>query len=197
MATHLLRIDSSLFGNDGGSTRLTREFAAHWRSANPAGVVTHRDLVAQPVPHLEAESFLGFSLDAGRRTPAQEAAASLSDTLIAELRAADELVIGAPMYNFTIASQLKAWIDHVARAGETFRYTSEGPEGLLNIHRATVISTRGGRYAGKPSDSQTPYLQQVLGFLGIREVQFVYAEGMAGGSDELEAASGNLVQLAA
>lgn len=195
--TTLLQIDSSLFGADSGSARLTSEFAAHWRERHPGGRVIRRDLGTDPVGHLAAETFQAFSLDAAERNGAQARAVQRSDDLVAELLAADELVIGAPMYNFSVSSQLKAWIDHVARAGVTFRYTSEGPEGLVPARRATVISTRGGRYAGTPADNQTPYLRQVLGFLGIDEVEFVYAEGMASGNEALDAAAAHLRRLAA
>lgn len=193
----LLRIDSSLFGAQSGSARLTEAYARNWQQAHPAGRVLHRDLSAAPLPHLTAESFQAFSADPDARDPSQQAAVAVSDALIAELRRADELVIGAPMYNFTIPSLLKAWIDHVARAGVSFRYTERGPEGLLDIARATVISTRGGRYAGTPQDTQTPYLRQVLGFLGVGDIDFIYAESMAGDDAELVAAEQQILAQAA
>ncbi len=193
----LLRIDSSLNGLDSASSRLTARYASEWLRQNPGGRVLHRHLGEQPVPHLDGEGFRSFSLAPADRDAWQSAVVARSDELIRELQQADELVIGAPMYNFGIPSQLKSWIDHVARAGVTFRYTSAGPEGLLDIARTTVISTRGGRYAGTEQDLQAPYLRQVLGFLGLDGVRFVFAEGLAGDASALDAAQDELRALAA
>lgn len=193
----LLRIDSSLFGENSASSRLTARYAEEWLRQNPDGRVVHRHLGEDPVPHLDGAGFQSFSLEPAERDAHQSATATRSDALIRELQQADALVIGAPMYNFSISSNLKSWIDHVARAGVTFRYTSEGPQGLLDMERITVISTRGGRYAGTENDNQVPYLRQVLGFLGLDDVQFVFAEGLAGDTTALDAAQDELRALAA
>jgi FMN-dependent NADH-azoreductase len=193
--TTILQINSSLHGVDAQSSRLASEFVQTMRAATgpdlahaSGPVVLLRDLAGEPVPHLTAERFTAFSTPASDRTPAQQQAVAESDRLIAELQAADVIAIGLPMYNFGVPSTLKAYFDHVARAGVTFRYTSEGPEGLLTGKRAYVFATRGGRHAGTPSDLQTVYVRQFLGFVGIRDVVFVYAEGLALGAAQRDAA---------
>jgi FMN-dependent NADH-azoreductase len=131
------------------------------------------------VPHLDAARFGAFLAKPADRSPEQAAVAAYSDALIEELRRADVVVFGVPMYNFGIPSALKAYFDHVARAGVTFRYTDSGPVGLLQGKTAYVFATRGGLYAGTPRDTQTTYIRDFLAFLGIDEVTFVYAEGLA------------------
>ena len=206
--TTYLQLNSSLFGDQSQSTLLaTRFVAARVRagqspaSAGAAPAVIVRDLGRDPVAHLTAERFAALSTPAERRTPEQHRVAAESDALIAELQAADVIVIGLPMYNFGVPSTLKAYFDHVARAGVTFRYTSDGPVGLLAGKRAYVIATRGGRYAGTPGDLQSAYVRQFLGFLGIDGVEFVYAEGLALGEESratvLDEASQRIGQLAA
>lgn len=177
--TTLLQIKSSLFSDDGQSSRLADEFVATWRATNPGGRVIVRDLARDPVPHLTAARFGAFLAKPGERTPEQQAVVEQSDALIAELRAADVVVLGLPMYNFGVPSVLKAYFDHVARAGETFRYTEQGPIGLLTGKTAYVFAARGGVYAGTPADTQTQYVRHFLGFLGMTDVEFVYAEGLA------------------
>jgi FMN-dependent NADH-azoreductase len=177
--TTVLQIKSSLFGERGQSSQLADAFTAAYQAAHSGTRLIVRDLAASPVPHLSAEGFGGFGADAQERTPAQRAAAELSDALIAEIRAADIVVIGLPMYNFGIPSALKAWFDHIARAGVTFRYTDNGAAGLLTGKRVVVFATRGGVYAGTPHDTQTGYVRDILRFLGMTDVQFVYAEGLA------------------
>jgi FMN-dependent NADH-azoreductase len=186
--TTLLKIDSSLFSANGQSSRLAGRFIDAWRDANPEGAVIARDLAANPVPHLTAERFGAFLAKPAERTPEQQAVAGESDTLIDELKAADTIVIGLPMYNFGIPSTLKAYFDHIARAGVTFRYTDKGPVGLLTGKKAVIFATRGGLYAGTPRDTQTAYVRDFLAFLGITEVEFVYAEGMAMGEAPKEKA---------
>ena len=175
----LLQIKSSLFSDGGQTSRLADAFVARWRESHPGARVIVRDLAAAPVPHLTAERFGAFLAKPDARTPAQQAVVDFSDGLIAELRAADVVVLGVPMYNFGIPSTLKAYIDHVARAGETFNYSATGPVGLLTGKNAYVFSARGGLYAGTPRDTQTPYVRDFLNFLGIEAVEFVYAEGLA------------------
>ncbi|HZQ74974.1 MAG TPA: FMN-dependent NADH-azoreductase [Burkholderiales bacterium] len=175
----LLQIRSSIFSDGGQSSRLAERYVAAWRDANPGGNVIVRDLARDPVPHLDAARFGAFLAKPGDRTPEQQAVVDFSDALIAELKQADVVVLGLPMYNFGLPSQLKAYFDHVARAGVTFRYTEKGPVGLLTGKEVYVFAARGGLYAGTPNDSQTPYIQGFLGFLGMTDVQFVYAEGLA------------------
>jgi FMN-dependent NADH-azoreductase len=172
----ILQIQSSLFNGNGQSSRLASEFVAR---AFPDAQVTVRDLARDPVPHLDGERFSAFVTKKQDRTAAQEAVVAHSDALIGELRRAEVLVIGLPMYNFGVPSQLKAWIDHIARAGETFRYTEKGPQGLLTGKKAYIFATRGGLYAGTAADTQTQYLRQLLEFVGIADIEFVYAEGLA------------------
>jgi len=184
----LLEIRSSLFADQGESSRLADAYVAAWRATHPHGRVIVRDLGAAPIPHLDAARVTAFGTQASDRSAAQQAAVELSDTLIAELEAADEIVLGVPMYNFGIPSTLKAWIDHVARAGVTFRYTEKGAVGQLRGKRVKVFASRGGVYAGTPRDTQTTYLRDVLAFLGLDDVEFVYAEGLAIGADRKRAA---------
>ena len=139
-----------------------------------------RDLAAsEPVPHLDGERFGAFLAKPEERSEAQRAVVAYSDTLISELQQADVIVLGLPMYNFGVPSQLKAYFDHIARAGVTFKYTDKGPVGLLTGKRAYVFAARGGVYAGTPLDTQTAYVRDFLRFIGIADVNFVYAEGLA------------------
>ena len=171
----LLHLTSSIFGDGGQSSRLSAEFVA----SQPGARVIARDLARNPVPHLDAERFAAFLSKPEGRTPAQRRVVAESDALIAELKQADTIVLGLPMYNFGVPSQLKAWFDHVARAGVTFKYTDQGSVGLLTGKQAYVFAARGGWYAGTPKDTQTGYVRAFLAFLGITEVKFVYAEGLA------------------
>jgi FMN-dependent NADH-azoreductase len=184
----LLKLDTSIFGENGASSRLTKDFVIRWLAAHPAARVIERDLATDPVPHLTAEAFGGFIAKPGERTPEQHKAVELSDTLIDELRRADVLVLGLPMYNFGLPSTLKAYFDYIGRTGETFRYTENGPEGLLTGKKAYVFATRGGVYGGAAGETETSYVSQFLSFLGITDVEFVYAEGLAMGDAARSAA---------
>ena len=175
----LLQLNTSLYAGEGQSSRLAARFVARWRAARPDATVLLRDLADEPVPHLDAERFGAFLAKDEARDAKQKAIVAYSDGLIDELRRADVIVIGLPMYNFGVPSMLKAYFDHVARAGVTFRYTENGPVGLLTGKKAYVFAARGGHYAGTPSDTQTGYVRQFLAFLGIDDVEFVYAEGLA------------------
>ena len=175
----ILQINASLYSGNGQSSKLADEFVAGLRERNPAAELIVRDLARDPVPHLDAERFGAFVTAAEKRTSRQKEIIDQSDALIEELKRADTIVLGLPMYNFGVPSQLKAWIHHIARGGVTFNYTARGPVGLLTGKKAYVVSTRGGKYAGTPGDSETPYIRQLLGFLGVTEVEFVYAEGLA------------------
>ena len=185
--SHILQLNSSLFGENGQSSRLASEFVAGLAAATGATVKV-RDLARQTVPHLTAERFAAFTTPASERTVEQQRHVAESDALIEELRQADVLVLGVPMYNFGVPSTLKAYFDHVARAGVTFRYTAEGPVGLLTGKRAFVFATRGGRYAGTDADLQSAFLRRFLGFIGIHDVEFIYAEGLSLGPEQREQA---------
>lgn len=177
--TTLLQLNTSIFSDHGESSRLARHFAAAWHAQHPQATVLVRDLARDPVPHLTAERFQAFLAKPGERTPDQQAVVNFSDALIAELQRADVIALGLPLYNFGVPSALKAYFDHIARAGVTFRYTEKGPVGLLGGKKVYVLATRGGIYAGTPLDTETGYVRDFLGFLGMRDVEFVYAEGLA------------------
>jgi FMN-dependent NADH-azoreductase len=177
----LLQIQTSIFSDGGESSQLARKFVSEWRKANASGKVIVRDIGREPVPHLTAERFQSFLAKPEERTAEQRAVAGYSDELIDELRQADVIVLGLPMYNFGVPSSLKAYFDHIARSGVTFRYSEKGPEGLLTGKKAYVFAARGGLYAGTPLDTQTSYVRDFLRFLGIDDVEFVYAEGLAMG----------------
>ena len=165
-----LQLNTSLFGDAGQSTQLASEFL---KGTNP--VV--RDLARDPVPHLDAARFQAFLAKPQERTPEQQAVVDYSDELINELRRANTIGIGLPMYNFGIPSTLKAYFDHIARAGETFKYTEKGAVGLLTGKKAYVFTARGGVYGD--SHQSEAYVREFLRFVGIEDVQFVYAEGLA------------------
>ena len=184
----LLQINASIFSSHGQSTQLADEFVAAWRASNPGAKVIVRNLAEETVPHLDAERFGAFLAKPGERSVEQQAVVEYSDALIDELKRADVLVLGLPMYNFGVPSTLKAYIDHIARAGATFKYTEKGPVGLLTGKKAYVFATRGGLYAGTPLDTQTAYVRDMLRFLGIDDVEFVYAEGLAIGAERKAAA---------
>ena len=175
--TTLLHINSSARAN-GNANQLTDDFVREWSARHPDHRIVRRNLTAQPVPHLAEETINAFFTPSEQRTDAQREAARLSDELIAELYAADVIVIGVPMYNFGIPSTLKAYFDHIARAGITFRYTPTGAEGLVKGKKVYVVAARGGVYSGTPADTQTAYLKTFLGFIGIEDVTFIYAEGL-------------------
>jgi FMN-dependent NADH-azoreductase len=176
---NILQINSSIFSGAGQSTGLADQFVARLRAQNLGARLTVRDLASDPVPHLDAARFGAFLAKPEERTPAQQAVAAYSDTLIDELKRADVVVLGLPLYNFGLPSTLKAYFDHIGRAGVTFRYTEKGPVGLLTGKKAYVFAARGGFYAGTPNDSQTPYVRAFLSFLGMSDIVFVYAEGLA------------------
>lgn len=181
----LLKISSSINGNESLSNALATEIAREWQQAHPGGEVTSRDLAETPVPHIDKERFAANSTAPAERTARQAELAAEADALIAELQGADAVVLGVPMYNFSIPSTLKAYIDHVARAGVTFKYTPNGPQGLLTGKRAVIVATRGGKYAGTSADTQTEYLKAFFSFLGFEGVEFVYAEGLAMGEESV------------
>ncbi len=178
--TTLLKVQTSLFGDQGQSSQLMDRFVRGWLESNPRGRVIERDLAADPVPHLTAERFQAFLTKPEARTPEQQAIVDDSDRLVEELRNADVILLGVPMYNFSVPSTLRAYFDHVARAGVTFRYTEAGAEGLIKGKKAYVVVTRGGVY-GEGEESQIPYVRQFLAFIGISDLEVIRAEGLAMG----------------
>ena len=178
--TTLLQINASINNGNGQSSRLAKQFVAAFHERRPDARIVVRDVAAaDPVPHLNAERFGAFITKSEERSAAQHAVVAYSDALIDELKQADVIVLGLPMYNFGVPSQLKAYFDHIARAGVTFKYTDKGPVGLLTGKKVYVFAARGGLYAGTPLDTQTSYVRDFLRFLGITDVEFVYAEGLA------------------
>jgi len=175
----LLQIQSSIFSNGGQSSQLAERFIAAWRASNPGGKVIVRDLATEPVPHLDAARFGAFIAKPEERTAEQQAVVDYSDALIGELKRADVVALGLPMYNFGLPSTLKAYFDHIGRAGVTFKYTEKGPVGLLTGKEVYVFAARGGIYAGTPNDTQTPFIRTFLSFIGMDDIEFVYAEGLA------------------
>jgi FMN-dependent NADH-azoreductase len=179
----LLQIDSS--GRSTSVTRkLTAKFAEEWKKSYPTAEVIHRDLAATALP-LITDDWGATLLDASKLTPDQHSYLATSDQLIEELQSADSVVIGAPMYNFSIPAPLKAWIDQVVRMGKTFGYGANGPQGLLGRKNVVVITSRGGAYekgsARRGFDFQEPYLQHILGFIGLTDITFIHAENQSGG----------------
>ncbi len=176
----LLRIDSSARRNSSVSRQLTDAFIDTWKREHPRGEVVVRDLAATPLPLLTDEWTKAASTSPDQRTAEQRQMLGISETLIDELAAAETIVIGAPMYNFTISSLLKAWIDQIVRPGKTVMYGPDGAKGLLNGKKVVVLTARGGAYAnGAPRakyDFQETYLRQILGFIGLTDVAFIHAE---------------------
>ena len=187
MTTRALVITSSILAENGQSIALANRFIEQASARNDVNV-TQRDVVKTSLSHLDISELGAWQVAAAERTAEQQALAARSDELLAELRANDVLVIAVPMYNLGIPSQLKAWFDRVLRAGETFRYTENGPQGLVEGKRAIILAARGGQYAGTEFDSQTPHLKAMLGLMGIKEVDVVYAEGLNLGEQQREAA---------
>ena len=178
---NILQINSSARREASHSTRLATRLVQRLREAGPESSFTVRDLNGVPV--LDEAALRALFMPADQRTPEQAARVARDDALIAEIQAADVVVLGVPMYNFGVPAPLKNWIDAISRAGVTFRYSEKGPEGLLKGKKVYVALTRGGRYRNTPADTQVPYLQTVFTFLGLTDVQFVYAEGLALGPD--------------
>ena len=180
----LLHIDSSILGDNSASRQLSREVVEAWKAAEPGITVTYRDLAADAISHFSAQTLVAAGTSAELRDAALKYEADLSAETMAEFQAADALVIAAPMYNFSIPTQLKAWIDRIAVAGQTFRYTEAGFEGLCGGKKLVIVSTAGGLHAGKPSGAgHEDYLKVMFGFLGITDIEIVRAEGLAKGDD--------------
>jgi FMN-dependent NADH-azoreductase len=186
--TTILQINSAARSQGAQSTLLSNELTEKLQQSNPGARVVVRDLYSDALPHLDDSVLGAFFTPADQRTPEQQAIAARSDALVAELQAADIVVIGAPLYNFGISTQLKTYFDFIARAGLTFKYGPTGAQGLVTGKKVYVVSARGGKYLGTPGDSQTPYLTTFLGFLGMTDVTFIYAEGLNMGADAAAAA---------
>jgi FMN-dependent NADH-azoreductase len=180
---NILQINSSARIDGSQSTKLANAVVERIRTDHPDATLTLRDLSRLPHPHLDESALQALFTPADKRTPEHHARVALDDTLIAEIQAADVVVLGVPMYNFGVPAQLKNWIDAISRAQVTFRYTAKGPEGLLTGKKVYVALTRGGLYRNTPSDTQVPYLKTIFAFLGMTDVQFVYAEGLAMGPE--------------
>jgi len=190
MAT-ILHINSSIRGTGSVSRQLSSEFVSKWKAANPLDIVIERDLVQNPVPHLTEQMMGAFFTPADKRSLEQIRTVELADALVEELLRADVIVLGAPMYNFSISSALKAWIDHVTRAGVTFNYTETGPVGLVKDKKVYVFTASGGVYSEGPAQSmnfQETYLRVILGFIGLTDINVVRAEGLAMGEPSVDAA---------
>ena len=185
---NILQINSSARRDSSHSTNLANRLVARLRDADPEATLAVRDLNATPHPVLDEAALGALFTPADKRTGEQDARVALDDALIAEIQAADAVVLGVPMYNFGVPAPLKNWIDAIARAGVTFRYTEKGPEGLLKGKKVYVALTRGGRYRNTPADTQVPYLETVFAFLGMNDVHFVYAEGLSMGADAEQSA---------
>jgi FMN-dependent NADH-azoreductase len=193
--TNILIVDSAATGDSSVSRRLTGELEAILRGRGPVRIV-RRDVGADPIPHLAAATAPAIR-GADAATDSAREAIALSDRLIAELKAADIVVVGAPMYNFGMPSTLKAWFDHVLRAGITFRYSAAGPEGLLKGKKAIVIESRAGLYSTGPSasmDSQEPHLRTLLGFMGLDDMTFVRVEKLAFGPEQAAASIAGAIE---
>ena len=183
---NILQVNSSARSEGSHSTTLAKALVERIRADNPGATVTVRDLSRAPHLPLDDSALQALFTPADKRTPEQSARVARDDALISEIQAADVVVLGVPMYNFGVPGQLKDWIDAISRAQVTFRYTANGPEGLLKGKKVYVTLTRGGMYRNTPSDTQVPYLKTVFTFLGMTDVQFVYAEGLAMGPEALQ-----------
>jgi FMN-dependent NADH-azoreductase len=174
----LLQINSSLFGDNGNSSTLSNEFVQNWLAQHPNGKVVVRDLAKEPVPHLDAARVSAFFTPAENRSLEQQIFVNYSDTLINEIKNADAIVMGVPLYNFGVPSTLKAYFDQLARVGVTFNYSENGSIGLLADKPVHIIAARGGFHVGKISDSQTGFLKSFLNFIGLQSLHYIYAEGL-------------------
>ena len=185
----LLHIDSSILGDNSASRQLSREVVQAWQAADASIEVVYRDLAADAISHFSAATLLAAGTAEDARDAAQAFEAKLSQETLAEFLAADAVVIGAPMYNFSVPTQLKAWIDRVAVAGKTFRYSEAGPEGLCGNKKVILVSTAGGLHAGQATGAgHEDFLKVFLGFIGVTDLEIVRAHGLAYGPEQRTAA---------
>lgn len=199
---NLLVIYTSLSGQNGNSSKLVNNYIERLQANFDNGVnIVTRDIANNALPHLSSAEMGAWATPEEDRNAEQKQLAKLSDDCVAEVQAADEIIIAVPMYNFGIPSTLKAWIDRIARAGITFRYTENGPVGLIEGKQVTLLAARGGIYKGTELDSQTPYLESVLGFVGLTDVRWVYAEGLNMGEESaanaISSAHEKIIELSA
>ncbi|WP_226660986.1 FMN-dependent NADH-azoreductase [Alteriqipengyuania lutimaris] len=196
--TNILHVTASIRSEESVSRKLGNKLVEKIGRGTDASIVT-RDLAANDLPLIDADRFAANLTPPAERDEKQQALADVADALIAELQAADTLVLSLPVYNFTMPSTLKAWADLVARAGTTFRYTESGPEGLLTGKKAYVVIASGGTPIGSEIDFLTPWLRHFLGFLGITDVEIIAADGIMGidGEQKIEAAAQTIETLAA
>jgi FMN-dependent NADH-azoreductase len=193
---NILQINSSARAQASHSTALAERLVTRLREGHPGATLTVRDLGRTPHPALDEATLQALFSPAESRTPEQAARVALDDALIAEIQAADTVVIAVPMYNFGVPAPLKNWIDAIARVRVTFRYTENGPEGLLTGKKVYLLLTRGGKYRNTPADTQVPYLRTVFGFLGMNDIDLVFAEGLAMGPEaEQQALAGAHAQI--
>lgn len=185
---NILQINGSARVDGSNSTRVADAITARLLARHPQASVTLRDLARDPHPVLDEAALGALFTPAEQRSPEQAARVALDDALIAQLKRADVIVLGVPMYNFGVSVQIKSWIDAIARAGQTFRYTANGPQGLVTGKKVYVGLARGGIYRDTPNDSQVPYLKGVFGLMGMTDVEFIYAEGMNMGPERASAA---------
>ncbi|MEK1939938.1 MAG: FMN-dependent NADH-azoreductase [Pseudomonas sp.] len=180
----LLHLDSSILGDNSASRQLSKAVVSAWQASDASVQVSYRDLAADALSHLSAASLVAGGTPAELRDAAQKHEADLAEATLNEFLAADAIVIGAPMYNFTVPTQLKAWIDRISVAGKTFAYDENGPKGLAGGKKVVIVSTAGGIHAGQASGiAHEDYLQLVLRFLGITDIEVVRAEGLAYGEE--------------
>ena len=180
----LLHIDSSILGDNSASRQLSQQVVQAWQAAEPSIQVVYRDLAADAISHFSSATLLAAGTPEEARDAALAHEAGLSADTLQEFLDADAVVIGAPMYNFSVPTQLKAWIDRIAVAGKTFRYTEAGPEGLCGNKKVIVVSTAGGLHEGQPTGvGHEDFLKVFLGFIGITDVEFVRAHGLAYGDE--------------
>ncbi|MGH8464639.1 MAG: FMN-dependent NADH-azoreductase [Pseudomonas sp.] len=180
----LLHIDSSILGDNSASRQLSRSVVEAWKAADPSLEVVYRDLASDAISHFSAATLVAAGTPEALRDAAQQHEAALSSETLQEFLDADAVVIGAPMYNFTVPTQLKAWIDRVAVAGKTFRYTEAGPEGLCGDKKVILVSTAGGLHAGQPTGvGHEEFLKVFLGFIGVTDLEIVRAHGLAYGDE--------------
>jgi len=184
----ILQINSSARRTASHSTRVANRLVQRLQDANPEAITNVRDLSDSPHPVMDEAALSALFTPEQERSSEQAARVALDDALIAELQAADVVVLGVPMYNFGVPAQLKNWIGAISRAGVTFRYGANGPEGLLKGKKVYVALARGGKYRNTPADTQVPYLTTVLSFLGMDDIRFVYAEGLAMGAESEQSA---------
>jgi FMN-dependent NADH-azoreductase len=192
---NVLVIKSSINSDNSVSNKIINEFVK--TNGNDSVSITERDLGASPLPHLSQAEMVSWMSDEASLSNEQRQLRSLSESVVSEVQNADLIVIGLPMYNFAVPSNFKSWIDRLARAGVTFTYTENGPVGLLEDKPVYIIATRGGKYQGTPMDSQTQFIKDVLGFVGLKQVKFIYVEGIAmGEADSAIQSAHELLQAA-